>query len=67
MYIYSIGTDLMCYYCRSTAGECNKDEIGDLIKCQDDNEHAEHFGNACIIGHTGKHTHTLSILHVILN
>ena len=67
MYIYSIDTDLMCYYCRYNAGECNEDEYGELIKCQDDDEHSEHFGNACYIGHTGKHTPALSILHVILN
>lgn len=44
----------MCYYCLSTTGECSEDEYGDLVKCQEDDEHVDHYGNACIIGHTGK-------------
>ena len=51
-----IVTDLKCYYCNSQDeqhSECTADEDGELISCQYDDSKAEHYGNACIVGHTG--------------
>ena len=64
--IFFVGEELMCYYCNSNHGEyreCDSEEFGILVKCQEDNEHAEHYGNACAIGHTGNNifTRTLNI------
>ena len=56
----------MCYYCMSDKGECNEERYGELTKCQYEDEDAEHYGNACIVGHTGKQTHVMSILHLCL-
>ena len=33
--------------------DCNEEEYGELVECQEDNEHVAHYGNACAIGHTG--------------
>ena len=44
----------MCYYCNTEEGECDAEMYGNLVKCQEDDEHIEHYGNACVVGHTGK-------------
>ena len=55
--IFLGNNDLSCYFCNSNDhehGECNSEEAGELIKCQYSDEKADHYGNACIVGHTGK-------------
>ena len=60
MFLIEIVTDLKCYYCNSQDeqhSECTADEDGELISCQYDDSKAEHYGNACIVGHTGNTSH----------
>ena len=48
---------MMCYYCHSQILDhelCNSEEFGELIKCQMNDEEEPHYGNACIVGHSGK-------------
>ena len=48
---------MMCYYCNSVTLDqelCNSEEFGELIKCQMNDEEEPHYGNACIVGHSGK-------------
>ena len=33
--------------------ECNAEEYGELVKCQYVDEKEDHYGNACVVGHTG--------------
>ena len=52
----NIVTDLSCYYCNSgdlEHEECNAEEYGELVKCQYVDEKEDHYGNACVVGHTG--------------
>ena len=44
----------MCYYCNSNEEDCDEESHGDLVECQDSDEHEKHYGDACVIGHTGK-------------
>ena len=41
----------MCYYCNPNEGECNEENPGDLVKCQEDDKLGYHYGDACVIGH----------------
>ena len=45
---------MMCYYCKLGQELCNSEEYGELIKCQMNDEKEPHYGNACMVGHTGK-------------
>ena len=59
--------ELSCYFCNSgdlEHGECNSEEDGELVKCQYSDEKADHFGNACVVGHTG--TQLLFNFHMAL-
>ena len=52
-------TDLNCYFCNSQDeehSECNAEEAGELVNCQMSDSKDPHYGNACIVGHTGKVT-----------
>ena len=55
LFVYQkyLAKGIMCYYCNSNDGECSEDEYGTLVSCQEDNDHVAHFGDACVIGHTG--------------
>ena len=59
---YVVLTDISCYFCNSEDGECNEDNPGDLVKCQEDDTHGYHYGDACVIGHTStRDYHTFNI------
>ena len=52
----------MCYFCSPDDGECNEDNPGDMVKCQEDDSHGYHYGDACVIGHT-----SLFTMHLIFD
>ena len=66
-----IVTDLSCYYCNSgdlEHEECNAEEYGELVKCQYVDEKEDHYGNACVVGHTGDlHLIKYSLLNMPIN
>ena len=45
----------MCYYCNSGAPDqnCTEKNYGILVECQQSSMSADHYGNACAVGHTG--------------
>ena len=57
----------MCYYCQSSEGECSKDVYGELTKCQMEDSGSLHYGNACVVGHTGTLTIVMITLQFITN
>ena len=56
----------MCYYCNPNEGECNEENPGDLVKCQEDDKLGYHYGDACVIGHTSKNIDVLLIPNINL-
>ena len=51
------GTELECYFCQSDdhhlLEECNAEHPGGIVKCQQVDGDAPHFGRYCTVGHTG--------------
>ena len=52
-----VGNDLKCYYCdgRNMDGKdsCSQTEDGVEVTCQRNDPNADHYGNACVVAHTG--------------
>ena len=57
---YHFLTDsLKCYYCDNShldvlEGDCSADSPGFQVTCQMDSKEASYYGDACVVGHTGK-------------
>ena len=51
------GSELECYFCQSDdhhlLEECNAEHPGGIVKCQQEDGDAPHFGRYCTVGHTG--------------
>ena len=54
LYLYTTGSELMCYDCGHEDGdECNGESLGVKVLCQTKDPEQEHYGNKCYVGHTG--------------
>ena len=57
---YHFLTDsLKCYYCDNShldvlEGDCSAGSPGFQVTCQMDSKEASYYGDACVVGHTGK-------------
>ena len=48
------GSGRQCYFCDETSNDCNADIFGVKVHCQLENSSGPHYGDVCIVGHTGK-------------
>ena len=51
--------ELECYYCSydnnlTTCGEVVHEEFTEVIDCQMDSPEVGHYGNTCVVAHSGK-------------
>ena len=49
-----LGPELQCYFCSYDEGECGDEIAGIPIKCQMEDPGSSHYGNACVVAHTGR-------------
>ena len=52
----NLGEELECYYCSydNNLTECTEEIQGEIVTCQMDSPEVGHYGNTCVVAHSGK-------------